>query len=139
MSVLYFPHAHASVLATQVQAAHTMPHPTLSLAPLLMPAVNGWTRGKVIAHHLSTHIVFSPPLFIIGDDPDSIAWARAHAEHLRHIHALGVLVQMTTLDRLAALMQQLDLPLITAQLAGLAAVLHTTHYPLWVQGQWVRP
>lgn len=76
---------------------------------------------------------FSPPLFLIGDDPLSRHWLQQHRQRLLAAHATGLVVSVTDalqLDNLRRLAPGLTLLPVSGD--DIAARLHLSAYPLLI-------
>jgi len=98
----------------------------------LLPVVSHrLSPGHVIARHL--HAPGLTPMFLVGDDAPSRAWLRTHAEKLRALHAVGLVVNVASTDALASL-RALVPGLTVAPASGddLAQRLRLEHYPVLI-------
>lgn len=73
------------------------------------------------------------PIFIIGDDPRSHAWLRHRAENLQSLRAVGLVVNVDTVEGLAHLRQLAPgLSLSPVAADDLAQRLAIRHYPVLI-------
>ncbi|PHM46688.1 integrating conjugative element protein [Xenorhabdus miraniensis] len=72
-------------------------------------------------------------LFLIGDDPESRQWLSQHAERLKQLHAVGLVVNVSTITGLQSLRALVpDLLLSPASGTELARRLQLQHYPVLI-------
>ncbi len=70
------------------------------------------------------------PLFVVGDDPRSLAWLRRRAGELRDLHAVGLVVNVDSRASLDAMRRVAPgLPLSPTPADDLAQRLDLHHYP----------
>lgn len=74
-----------------------------------------------------------PPFFLVGDDDRSLAWLRRRSLRLHELHAVGLVVNVTSAEALAAL-RALVPGLSLSPVAGddLAERLGLHHYPVLI-------
>lgn len=73
------------------------------------------------------------PFFLIGDDERSRAWLRQHAPVLRRLGAVGLVVNVASIEALAALRELApDLMLVPASGDELAERFGLRHYPVLI-------
>jgi integrating conjugative element protein (TIGR03765 family) len=80
------------------------------------------------------------PFFLVGDDETSLVWLRRHADALRERHAVGLVVNVTTmagLTRLRSAAPGLQLAAVPAD--DLAGRLGVRHYPVLITSTSVEP
>ncbi|EWH28548.1 integrating conjugative element protein [Pseudomonas aeruginosa] len=74
-----------------------------------------------------------PPLFLVGDDQRSRAWLQQRAQRLRELGAVGLVVNITSAETLAALRALVPgLPLSPVAGDDLAERLGLRHYPVLI-------
>ncbi len=128
----------------EVFAAHEPPvpranphRPNLGAADLdrLLPIQSpGLTPGQVERRHLD--IKFARPFFLIGTDPVSRQWLRAHRAELLRIGAVGMLVQVEKVHDLRAIAALSGgLPILPASASDIAEALGLSHYPVLISNQ----
>ena len=80
------------------------------------------------------------PLFLVGDDDRSRAWLRQRHKILRELHAVGLVVNVTTPEALAAL-RRLAPGLMLSPASGddLAQRLRLRHYPVLITATGIEP
>ena len=81
-------------------------------------------------------VASSYAFYVIGDDDQSIAWAKKNAAYLKQIHALGIVTNIQSEERLKAIEDETGLWLTTANLDGLMQTVQTNHYPFLVYKGW---
>jgi len=80
------------------------------------------------------------PLFLVGDDDRSRAWLRQRRAALQQLHAVGLVVNVTTHEALAALRRLApDLMLSPASGDDLAQRLGLRHYPVLITATGIEP
>ena len=114
-------------------------NPPISTVKILFPAVSHFSEGEVAKHPLAeSHFkeaISSYAFYVMGDDDQSIAWAKKNAAYLKQIHAFGIVTNIQNEERLKAIEDETRLYLTTANLDGLTA--ETSHYPFLVYKGWV--
>jgi integrating conjugative element protein (TIGR03765 family) len=106
----------------------------VDLSSVLYPVKSDFSEGEVTTHKLNHPLPIS--FFVIGDDAVSLQWVKDHEEVLKSDHAIGILTNVDSADRLKTLKTTLSMPLIPANLDGLEALVHTgKRYPFWVKGK----
>jgi integrating conjugative element protein (TIGR03765 family) len=99
-----------------------------ALLPIESP---GLTPGPVSPRSLD--IPFSRPFFLVGSDPRSRAWLRAHRDELAALGAVGMLVEAKSAEDLRAIAALAEgLPIQPASGSDLAAALGLRHYPVLI-------
>lgn len=80
------------------------------------------------------------PLFLVGDDDRSRAWLRQRHKILRELHAVGLVVNVTTHEALSAL-RRLAPGLMLSPASGddLAQRLGLRHYPVLITATGIEP
>lgn len=112
-------------------AAPAPPHAPDREADLLPVHSARLTPGRVTPRTLRAPGL--SPFFLIGDDPPSRAWLHARGDTLRALGAVGLVVNVNTVEGLAALRR--DAPGLTlAPTSGddIAVRLGLAHYPVLV-------
>ncbi len=105
----------------------------IQIQGLMYPATSDLTAGKIISHPLKTNGL-RKAVFVIGDDPFSVNWAKTNAHELRKIGAIGIITNVKNQDRVQAIENETGLTLLPTQLTGLSHYLQVSHYPfLWTQ------
>lgn len=78
-------------------------------------------------------VVGLTPLFLVGDDAVSQTWLRAHRQALNALHAIGLVVEVRTAERLRALRSIApELQLVPSAADDLALRLDLRHYPVLI-------
>jgi integrating conjugative element protein (TIGR03765 family) len=98
----------------------------------MLPVFSRWlSPGKVLSRVI--RMPGLPPLFLIGDDPRSRAWLEQRRGRLQQLHAVGLVVNVSTPAALAQLRQTakgLVLAPVAADELAQRLVLH--HYPVLI-------
>jgi integrating conjugative element protein (TIGR03765 family) len=110
---------------------------TVSVNALFISPQNEFTEGRVQQHVIKNTSFNAAPIFIIGNDKRSIAWAIANAGYLKSIHALGIMAHSYSRSEIEAIEGKTGLHFFTAAINGLSNVIGTTHYPVLIDHQWV--
>jgi len=99
-----------------------------ALLPIQSP---GLTPGEVAAR---THDrPFARPFFLIGADAQSRKWLLTHRDRLKEVGAVGMLVQVDTLEDLRAIAALAEgLSVLPASGSDIAQALEITHYPVLI-------
>jgi integrating conjugative element protein (TIGR03765 family) len=79
------------------------------------------------------------PVFLIGDDEESRRWLKAHAPRLKAMGAVGLVVQVETVEALARLRALAGLPLSPVSGDDLAERLNLRHYPVLISAAGIEP
>ncbi|WP_337261524.1 MULTISPECIES: integrating conjugative element protein [unclassified Serratia (in: enterobacteria)] len=116
------------VSAPGLTPSRTTPYSEADMMPVRSPSLTpGIVEGREIqAPGLA-------PLFLLGDDPRSIAWLKAQRPRLASLEAVGLVVQVdnpATLARLRQLAPELSLLPVSGD--DLAQRLGLRHYPVLV-------
>lgn len=105
----------------------------IHLQKIMYPAISRLTPGKIKSHPIKTKEL-TRPLFVIGDDPTSIHWAKTNASELKRIGAIGIITNVTNQARTQQIEQETGLTLLPVDLSGLSQYLQVSHYPfLWTK------
>jgi len=116
----------------------TPPHASFSEASMLPVRSARLTPGVVIARTIEAPGL--SPIFIVGDDARSRLWLVAHLNTLRELDAVGIVVNVETLDGLNALRAAArGLTLSPASGDDLAQRLHLNHYPALITATGIEP
>ncbi|MGH8646105.1 MAG: PFL_4695 family integrating conjugative element protein [Gammaproteobacteria bacterium] len=103
--------------------------------PIRSPSL---TPGPVEARYHPTRLL--QPVFLVGADPGSLAWLEANRERLKHLHAIGMLVQAENEAELSqAIAAAQGLPLIPASGEAFATALGISHYPVLITREGFEP
>ncbi|MFN7098194.1 MAG: PFL_4695 family integrating conjugative element protein [Gammaproteobacteria bacterium] len=103
---------------------------------LLFPVVSPLTQGNITTTQINLpHL--EKPVFVIGDDEVSIAWAKQHAVQLKAAHAIGLLTNTQTEARWQAIQHITGLTLIPVSLDGLNQLISVSHYPFLLSQHWL--
>ena len=107
------------------------PQPRFTESALLPVVSHRLTPGNVVARPLRAPGL--TPMFLVGDDAQSRTWLRTHAENLRTLHAVGLVVNVASSEALASLRALVPgLTLVPASGDDLAQRLKLQHYPVLV-------
>ena len=110
---------------------NTVHDQTINPDTLIYPATSDLTQGVVLPANFSTQGL-SQSIFVVGDDPQSIQWAMNNAVKLKKLHALGIITNVQTAERVTDIENKTGFSLLPMSLTGLSPLVHTTHYPfLW--------
>lgn len=117
------------------------PEPTEQSAPLENMGVRGQRSFPVHSDQLTPgqaqgRVINAPglqPLFLVGDDEMSKAWLTQRHEQLRHLQAVGLVVNVASAERFAEVRRWAgDLQVVPAPSNDLAQRLGIKHYPLLI-------
>ena len=110
------------------------PYSEADMLPARTPSL---TPGKV-----TPRAIRSPgmtPFFLVGNDPLSRAWLRQQADVLRNLDAMGLVVNVDTLDELEQLRDSVPgLTLSPVSADELAGRLGLKHYPVLITATEIR-
>jgi integrating conjugative element protein (TIGR03765 family) len=101
-----------------------------SLEHLLLPPPNSFTAGKVKEH--AVDFDNTQTFYVIGDDPQSLAWMTSNSAYLREKHAIGIIAQASSIDDILSLDQRFHVRLYPINIEGWQTVLGVKHYPFFV-------
>jgi integrating conjugative element protein (TIGR03765 family) len=105
-----------------IQPTHTS---AISIYPVRSSAL---TPGKVRSRKIQATL--PAPIFIVGDDAQSITWLNQHKKQLTELNAKGFVVNIKSSKNMEALQQRFSgLSLFPMPGATLAKWLHLYHYP----------
>lgn len=102
------------------------------LVPIRSP---GLTPGPVTPRplELPSGASLSRAMFLIGSDSGSLQWLVEHRERLRHLNAVGMLVQADTVRDLEVVAELADgLPILPAPADDIARALGIRHIPVLI-------
>lgn len=117
--------------ATAAIAGPAVPMQALDEARLLPVVTHNLHPGQ--QPRLELNLPGMTPLFLIGDDPQSIEWLRQHRDALKTLHATGLVVNVATLARLNALRTIAPaLTLLPVSADDMAKHLPITAYPVLI-------
>ena len=103
--------------------------------PIRSPSLSS---GAVEARHHPTRLL--QPVFLVGADPRSLAWLEANRERLKHLRAIGMLVQAETQTELKQAIEAAQgLALIPASGEAFATALGIRHYPVLITREGFAP
>jgi integrating conjugative element protein (TIGR03765 family) len=112
-------------------AAPATPHAPYREADLLPVHSAYLTPGRVAPRTLRAPSL--SPFFLIGDDAPSRAWLHARGDTLRTLDAIGLVVNVSSAQALAALRRDAPgLTLVPASGDDIAIRLNLSHYPVLV-------
>ncbi len=122
----------------RIRTSHARPDRAYSLKHYLPIRSPSLTPGPVEARQEPTRLM--QPLFLVGADPESLRWLDANRERLKHLNAVGMLVQAENESELVAVMAAAQgLRLIPASGEAFAQPLGLTHYPVLITREGVEP
>lgn len=82
--------------------------------------------------------VLARPLFVVGSDPQSLAWLRRHQARLHQLHAVGLVVNMTGIEEFQRVRTLAgERPLAVGSGEWLAEHFGLRHYPVLIGPQWI--
>ncbi|MFN7098005.1 MAG: PFL_4695 family integrating conjugative element protein, partial [Gammaproteobacteria bacterium] len=127
----------ASLTDDKSSAWHiTTPTKPVTADTLLFPVASPLTQGSITTTHINLpHL--EKPIFVLGDDEVSIAWAKQHAVQLKAAHAIGLLTNTQTEARWQAIQRIIGLTLIPVSLDGLNPLIPVSHYPFLLSQHWL--
>jgi integrating conjugative element protein (TIGR03765 family) len=105
----------------------------IQIQRLMYPATSDLTAGRVKSHpQKSTTLARS--IFVIGDDPLSIGWAKTNATELKKCRAIGIITNVESYERVQMIENETGLTLFPASVSELSDYLQVSHYPfLWTK------
>ncbi len=107
---------------------------TIPIQKLMYPVTSRLTPGKINSHPIKTKVL-TKSIFVMGDDPLSLSWARTNAPELKKVGAIGIITNVKNQVRVEQIEHETGLTLLPAQLSGLSQYLQVSHYPfLWTKG-----
>ncbi len=128
-----------TAISTSIQQqAETLKGRSIDARQLLYPSNSSFTPGKVEKHPFSFLYFGNLSLFVMGDDPDSLEWAKKNAPYLKKIHAFGILTNVKNEKALTQIEAETGLMLTPADLSGFDQMVGTQHYPFLINEGWVR-
>jgi integrating conjugative element protein (TIGR03765 family) len=86
------------------------------------------TLGVIQKHTLNMTCI-PQPIFVVGDDSYSIAWAKKNSLKLRRINALGLIINVKNYKRVKDIESVTNLSLNPVKIAGLHRIFPVSHYP----------
>lgn len=98
---------------------------------------NGFHLGEIKTHKIKDPPKLPIPIFIIGDDPISIEWARKNAKFFKKIKAMGFAAGIYDLTQLEALSERVGLPLAPENISGLSEIIGSAKYPVLINKGWL--
>lgn len=105
----------------------------IQIKEVIYPATSDLTPGKIKSHPLGTQNV-ERPIFVMGDDPFSVTWAKRNRRALKKSGALGIITNVKNQARVKAIENEIGLTLLPAQLSGLSDYVPVKHTPfLWTK------
>lgn len=105
----------------------------IQIQKLMYPVTSRLTPGKIKSHQIRSKNL-TKSIFVIGDDPLSINWAKNNAHELKKIGAIGIITNVKNQVRVEQIEHETGLTLLPAQLTGLNQYLKVSHYPfLWTK------
>ncbi len=103
--------------------------------PIRSPSLSS---GAAEARYRPTRLL--QPVFLVGADPRSLAWLETNRERLKHVRAIGMLVQAENEAELTQAMAAAHgLPLIPASGEAFVTVLGIRRYPVLITREGIEP
>ena len=103
------------------------------LLPIESP---GLTPGTIV--HRKHAVAFARPFFMVGADPWSQRWLADHRVHLSDIGAVGLLIEVATIEDLKRMADIAgNLSLTPASGSDIGKALGIAHYPVALSGGYV--
>lgn len=99
-----------------------------------LPAKSQLQAGEFDSYQLSECQKYPTPFFVIGADELSIAWLDAHSQHLKDVHAFGLITNIDTEKELKEIEIFSPVNLIPSNVDGLAQVVKAPFYPFFTNG-----
>ena len=99
-----------------------------------LPAKSELQAGTFDSYTLSECQKYSTPFFVIGSDELSMAWLSTHREHLKDIHAFGVVTNIHSEKELKEVETVSPIHLIPSNVDALAQVIKAPTYPFFTNG-----
>ncbi len=110
---------------------------TISANDVGYPDESVFTPGVIVKHQIKNGFFRTAPLFVIGDDQQSLRWAEINREYLKKIDAIGIITNVQNKAQTEAVESKLGMKLIATDLKGLDRIIGTTHYPFLIRNGWV--
>jgi len=100
------------------------------------PVTSQLTPGAVKTQRIQKNQMALPfPLFVVSDDPRSLAWLKKNQAILEKFKAVGLVTNIPTQKAFDQLKNQFHLPMVPVSLSGLSLQIPVKHYPfLWHKG-----
>lgn len=96
-----------------------------------------FTPGRVLQHKIQDGYFNSIPVFAIGNDNQSIRWAKINKNYLKKINAIGIGVNIEDIAIIEKLEKEIGMPITATNLNGLEEIIGTTHYPFLIKNGWI--
>lgn len=106
-------------------------HPVMSPG---LPAKSQLQAGKFNSYRLPECQKYTTPFFIVGMDELSMDWLDTHREHLKEIHAFGIVTNINTEKELKEVEALSPIQLIPSSVDALAQTIKTPAYPFFTDG-----
>lgn len=101
------------------------------------PVKSIFRQGKVLPHKLKVSRFTSTPIFLIGSDSRSLRWLSMNKNHLKKIHAIGIITNVEDKKTVSDIEKKIGVTLLTASIDGLEKIVGTSNYPFLVVNNWV--
>ncbi|KTC66355.1 integrating conjugative element protein, PFL_4695 family (plasmid) [Legionella adelaidensis] len=102
-------------------------------SPIGVPVKSKATVGKVIRNKLKTDLI-NIAIFVIGVDDTSLKWLATNQERLQAMQAIGFVTNVNDLEKIIALQEKYQLPLLPVNVDPLLSYIQVQHYPLIIAG-----
>src|SRR3990167_5941633 len=110
---------------------------TISANDVGYPDNSVFTPGVVVKHQIKKGFFDTVPLFVIGDDQQSLRWASTNKEYLKNIDAIGIITNVQNKEQTQAVESRLGIKLIATDLKGLDRIIGTKHNRFLIRNGWV--
>ena len=127
----------SQILSSIKQQSYKFNGRSIDMNHLEYPAKSSFIPGKVINHKINIKTFSTVPIFIIGNDKNSLEWAKQNSEYLIQIHAYGIITNVENSAQTKEVEHHTKLELVPANIDGLGKKIGTNHYPLLVYKGWV--
>ena len=99
-----------------------------------LPAKSKLKEGFFDSYKLKECQQYPTPFFVVGPDSLSIEWLKAHSNHLKEVHALGLVTNINDEKDLKEVEAISPINLIPSNIDGLAQVVQAKAYPFYTNG-----
>ena len=110
---------------------------TIDENQLLYPSDSNFSPGKVKKHLITVQHFAPTPIFLIGDDPMSIKWAKQNALYFKKIKAFGIITNVDNASEVQEVDSETGLVVMPVNLDGFDQVVGTKNYPFLIYKGWV--
>lgn len=99
-----------------------------------LPAKSNVVEGLFDSYKLKECQQYPTPFFVVGPDSLSIEWLKAHSNHLKEVHALGLVTNIENEEGLKEINEISPINLIPSNVDELAQVVQAKAYPFYTNG-----